>query len=194
MTRLTNNMREAIIENAIAKSTLPERFAALDKRAEKWREDVRIAALGGPAEAKKIEAANRRILKQLEKFPSDVVMEPFRTGHNLMANFAGERQWLEYADEQVVTAEPTFTADHPVTIERGEISNARDALNVERSEIEQLVAATVHSVTTIKKLLEVWPECVELIPSADAPMANLPAVPVPELNALIGLPSQGGAA
>lgn len=59
------------------------------------------------------------------------------------------------------------------------------------SQIEGEVYALVHSVSSVKKLLEVWPEAVEILPKhLSPPPTNLPTVVIEDLNARIGLPSE----
>ncbi|MFT7963069.1 Nmad5 family putative nucleotide modification protein, partial [Salmonella enterica] len=46
-------------------------------------------------------------------------------------------------------------------------------------------------VTTVKRLIEVWPESKELLPKeADKASTALPALRVEDLNKMIGLPSE----
>jgi hypothetical protein len=58
-------------------------------------------------------------------------------------------------------------------------------------EIEATVWAALNSVTTLKRLIEVWPESKELIPKdSDNAKAALPALRVEDLNRMIGLPTE----
>ena len=51
------------------------------------------------------------------------------------------------------------------------------------------VMATLNQFTTVKKLLEAWPESKDLIPdNVDEVKSLLPVVQVQDLNCLIGLP------
>ncbi|MFA2284800.1 Nmad5 family putative nucleotide modification protein, partial [Escherichia coli] len=51
--------------------------------------------------------------------------------------------------------------------------------------------AALNSVTTVKRLIEVWPESKELLPKeADKASTALPALRVEDLNKMIGLPSE----
>ncbi|ELV4980379.1 hypothetical protein SHB81_000001, partial [Escherichia coli] len=53
------------------------------------------------------------------------------------------------------------------------------------------VWAALNSVTTVKRLIEVWPESKELLPKeADKASTALPALRVEDLNKMIGLPSE----
>lgn len=83
----------------------------------------------------------------------------------------------------------TLLADDPLTAEFHAIHEEQQLLDKQRSALTANVRAAVQSVTTIKKLLEVWPEAAELIPEAVAPAKQLPALQREDLNAMIGLPS-----
>ncbi|MBZ7208083.1 hypothetical protein FMK66_11450 [Klebsiella michiganensis] len=64
-------------------------------------------------------------------------------------------------------------------------------LNARKKEIEATVWAALNSVTTLKRLIEVWPESKELIPeNSDNARASLPALKVEDLNRMIGLPTE----
>lgn len=61
-------------------------------------------------------------------------------------------------------------------------------------DIESTVWAALNSVTTTKRLIDVWPESKELIPDGvDTAKQTLPALKVEDLNRLIGLPTEQAA-
>ncbi|MBZ7312623.1 hypothetical protein FMK79_17585 [Klebsiella oxytoca] len=69
--------------------------------------------------------------------------------------------------------------------------NEEQKLNARAKEIESTVWAALNSVTTLKRLVEVWPESKELIPeSSDDARTTLPALKVEDLNRMIGLPTE----
>ena len=80
-------------------------------------------------------------------------------------------------------------ADHALTIEFEALEALRKQLEDERGTLRQNVRAAVNAVTTVAKLLAVWPEAAELLPTSAAPKPQLPAVNVQVLNAAIGLPT-----
>lgn len=59
-----------------------------------------------------------------------------------------------------------------------------------KEDVKHNVFVYVNSVSTVKRLLEIWPEAKDLIPQSEskAVQANLPAIPLEQLNALIGVP------
>lgn len=65
-----------------------------------------------------------------------------------------------------------------------------EELDSSAKSIKANVKAVVYSVNTTKRLVEVWPEAAELIPSEiEVVRAALPAIDFNNLNASIGIPS-----
>ncbi|MBE0015272.1 hypothetical protein FOT82_18030 [Raoultella planticola] len=84
-----------------------------------------------------------------------------------------------------------FGAEHEITKRFDEIINEEQKLNARAKEIEATVWAALNSVTTLKRLVEVWPESKELIPeNSDSVKSSLPALKVEDLNRMIGLPTE----
>lgn len=70
------------------------------------------------------------------------------------------------------------------------LDNVEADINKRESDLAHQVRAVVGSCTTVKKLLEIWPESKELIPTTlEEARPQLPAIQVAELNKLVGLPS-----
>lgn len=62
-----------------------------------------------------------------------------------------------------------------------------EKFNSKKEEIEGQVLAVVNSCTTVKKLLEVWPEGEQFIPAKQAIAAKPPAIETDALNKLLGV-------
>lgn len=87
-----------------------------------------------------------------------------------------------------------FGAEHEITKRFDEIINEEQKLNDRSKEIKATVWAALNSVTTLKRLVEVWPESKELIPeNSDSVKSTLPALKVEDLNRMIGLPTEEAA-
>ena len=87
-------------------------------------------------------------------------------------------------------AKPTLTADNPLVQKFLDAEKALQDLESSSRSIEENVKAVVYSVNTTKRLVEVWPEAAELIPSEiEVVRAALPAIDFNNLNASIGIPS-----
>jgi hypothetical protein len=83
-----------------------------------------------------------------------------------------------------------LSADHPLTVEFEALGTIEADLNDRRNKLKYDVRAMVNSVTTVARLLAVWPEAKELIPTYAVQPKNLPAVNVEQLNSAIGLPTE----
>ncbi|EOX6590414.1 Nmad5 family putative nucleotide modification protein [Escherichia coli] len=84
-----------------------------------------------------------------------------------------------------------FSAEHEITKRFDEICALQQKLEAKKKDIESNVWAALNSVTTVKRLIEVWPESKELLPKeADKASTALPALRVEDLNKMIGLPSE----
>ncbi|EGN7597853.1 Nmad5 family putative nucleotide modification protein [Escherichia coli] len=59
----------------------------------------------------------------------------------------------------------------------------------DETEIIQNVSAALNKVRTVKRLLDVWPEAKELLPTDAPPVPLAPAVHRETLNEMIGLPT-----
>lgn len=73
------------------------------------------------------------------------------------------------------------------------LDNDAKVLRAEYDELVETVTAQVKPVRTIKALLKVWPEVIELLPPADKPKPKSTelALDVSTLNAICGVPSDG---
>lgn len=78
--------------------------------------------------------------------------------------------------------------DGHIAVLRQKYKDRKDSLDEARKDAGSLVWAVLEKATTIKKLVEIWPEIEPFIPQdVTAPVVNLPAVPTEEINALLGL-------
>lgn len=193
MTRMTNNLRDAIVSAALDKCGYTAARVAYYKRKEEWSERVRLDSLGMPeAELLKIE---QRAKKEMAKAPEAVVNREgsLRRRSNLILNVAGQRDTVRFSgdEEKVSNFKHDMAFDHPLAVEREALINEDSRLSKWYSDVEAHVRAAVNAVNTVAQLLKAWPESKELIP-AHVPEAKsqLPAVQVADLNALIGLPSE----
>lgn len=201
MTRLNRRIKDDIISNAVIKAGIPEKKKALIKRRADWVENVRLAAIGGKEVDKKIQAIKKRFEKAVEELPKGIIeSDVFRTDYDIYLNVAGARFRAyfngkdNYRGDQVHKITPadfTIKADDPLAKEFTAIEAEEGAISEEESTIRVNVEGALSEVTTLKKLMEVWPEVKELLPSDLSPVKKqLPAVKSEDLNKLIGLPSE----
>lgn len=193
MTRMTNALRDAIVNSALDKCGYTAGRAAYIRRKEEWSEAVRLDALGMPeAELLKIE---QRARKEMSKAPEAIVNREasLRRRGSLILTVAGQRDtvWFPGDEEKVSNYKHELAFDHPLAVEREALINEDSRLSKWHSDVKAPVRAAVNAVNTIAQLLKAWPESKELIPEhVPGAKTQLPAVQAADLNALIGLPSE----
>lgn len=176
-TRLTNELRRRI-----SKAVLKHRFAADDQNIEEARPIV------GEAVYEVLYPTGSEERKHLE---ASLEGEHYRTKRKT-CHFPGNR-WVEIEFPKVLPffdkhANPiSFDANSDATSIYESYLAAERAVGEAKEEAGVKVWALLEQATTVKKLLEIWPEVEPFIPVDAAPTTRLPAVPVDEVNALLGL-------
>lgn len=196
--RITAEIRDGIIANAVA-----QRFAADKLQIAEQEEHVRQLT----AERDKVgyEAAFSEVdRKRLSAAPEGWF--PKSTSVKVAVEETNEVIQIQFAEAQRVPYEvhdnrhgthiaSIISPDHPYMAARNAVRDAKailDAMQKELSERERAlrsrVKAVVESVTSVARLVEVWPEVTELLPEVHAgPKGTLPALLIADLNAEIGL-------
>lgn len=201
--RLTKDIKTAILNAALKKAGIPDREAAIRNRYAEWAEAVRVRYVTPEAMAL-IEAA----VSANNAVPALLRSRSFNANVEIgirYANVAGMRRSVFFNGEinypndsgarvemqKIVPRdhEVTIEADDPLTEQLYAIDHDDAALKSEREQLTVSLWAVLDSVTTDKRLVEVWPEAVAFIPAAErAGTSNLPALPIADLNKMIGLP------
>ena len=200
MIRLNQKIRDKIVNNAIDKSGIQRKLDELQKSRADWVEECRVYLLGGHEQSKKMDAALKRINKTLIQFPKSCTAEPFNTNNYLTFNIGGRRVCVAYDGRMVnrykceiykITPgeELAIPVDHKLCHDFDELDRIEDEINNLKQDIIANARAVVCSVSTVKKLLEIWPEAKELLPKQEQKTV-LPALPIGEINRLVGLPSE----
>ncbi|CAL9960624.1 hypothetical protein VPHD292_0059 [Vibrio phage D292] len=214
MARLNKATKEKIVANAIAKSGVLNREAKNIKARAELADKCRIEVFGGKANLNKLIKA-AEVAKEAVKAVRDVSTRYhgnfkaiFLKQSRIQAAFGGMQTTLYYNGElhdvgdcsKCVYRSPapygylrslTVAADHPLTKEWGDIEAEQKIINDIRENISINTWAILNSVTTDKKLIEVWPEALELIPKDNgSPATNLPTTDVKSLNEMIGIPTE----
>jgi hypothetical protein len=111
---------------------------------------------------------------------------------HLDVRFHGEG-WYESID--LAKARPVFAREERSSIKLPEgspfkkkylaINAEGELIKDEMKALEQRANAIMASITTVKKLLEVWPEAEAYLPEEPPKVDNLPAIPVASLNEMI---------
>lgn len=195
MTRITNAMKDHIVQKALEKSGITAALAAEKEKRFDWIERARIEVLGGKAKAKEYDAINAKFQKQYDDLPRDlrgIARSLINESSTLRLNLAGANLRLKMRGYAVAPSDQrAITADNPLCQEFYNLEAELESLNKRNADVRFQVRATIDKFGTVKRLLEAWPEAKELLP-AEAPQAKsqLPAVPVADLNKLVGLPSE----
>lgn len=157
---------------------------------------------------------NRELLKRAEKAFGEMayndiyskkvrdLMQALPTGYlpetsNLLCRFGSTEGRLSFEKEKRVPAKhdrysavaKIFPGDHKLTQQYLDLSKQQKELNAQYKETREQIKAILYSVTTLKRLQEVWPECEPFIKDMlITKKPALPAVPVKEVNKSLGLP------
>jgi hypothetical protein len=203
MIRLNQDIRSAIVTNAVAMSPIPKRKSDLKKRRAALAEELRLLSVGGKTIDDEIQKTIKKIKALMEKVPEQVLSgNPlFRRDYDVGVNVGGQRRTFHFNGDSFCNEEKIYkiVGESYVIIDGGSLIHeeilAIDAEdeNIQSSELDlrHNVRAMVDSFKTVEALIKAWPECEELIPRY-VPHANpnLPAVIPEQLNKLIGLPSE----
>lgn len=196
--KLTKAIKQAIVDAAIKKAGILDREAIICKRYADFAESVRRAVVTDE-QLELIEKAKAAS----ELVDSSLRESRFRPNahYYIQLNAAGTRRtfyWCgaqdwdsanDIKDTRITPDEVTLKADSKFMETLNAIDRDADAIKAEREHLDLSLWATLNSVTTDKKLYEIWPEAVAFVPAAEqAASPNLPALPIAELNKLIGLP------
>lgn len=193
MTRITKELREMMVTNAVRKAGIFDRLEKLAEARHEFAESARVDALGGPAAAAAITALQAQQRALAASVPECVRAggELINTSNSIYLNIAGMAYRASWIGFRPTPYCHKLMAGHPLVQLFLDIEAQSKALDAEREQLEAQVRAALGSFTTVNKLLAAWPEAAELLPeySPAKPKATLPAVPVADLNKLIGLPS-----
>lgn len=97
--------------------------------------------------------------------------------------FDTERRFQDQTERCSLVLEP----DDPLGASIAEhIADKRDNRE-KRQQLKSQLRCVLHSVTTVKKLLEVWPEAAQFTEQLDLSEPQLPALPIDDLNKKLGL-------
>lgn len=208
MTRLNVSMRKDMATKALAVAGTDAELTALVTRRATLAEAIRVDALGGLEGIAAIEKAAKSIkakmandiFNKVSGFRVKLAEEDYDLNH---INLGGMRVTLQFSGQTDAWPSDTrvmkcpipisSTINHPAdsefTIEFLAVESDYKALMAKREGIYLQVKAALDPFTTVKKLLEAWPEAEELLPDdIDETKPQLPAILTKDLNCLIGLP------
>ena len=201
MAKLTNTLRDTIVQKALDMSPLTKQRAKLLKQQYAVSERIRVHALGGKKKAEELQAINDDMTKLASDQPSEL-KDLFSTcnltrRHGIRISIGGQFRFADfgYKDNNNVIYRISLngvglSVDHPLAIKHvalhDQLSDIKDKIDDLRIEIQ----AVVYNLNSTKQLIELWPEAAELIPFVHGINRKLlPAIQVTTLNAAIGLPA-----
>lgn len=112
-------------------------------------------------------------------------------GAERISDKGGNRLELPFPSKFKGQCMKVYDASHPLAEEFRNLQVEQEALVAEVEKAQRTMKATLESVTTVKKLIDVWPEVEEFARPYlynGERKAILPAIPRAELNAALGLP------
>lgn len=200
-TRLNRAIRDQIVENALTKSGINTELETLTAEKHEWAEAVRVHVNG--ATDKTLLQHEKNIAAVIAGLPKNV--RPYAGDHSLSrgtadyVNLGGLKVRIEFYDAagepedriRTTVRLPVVVADHKLAKQFHDMEARRTDIAARGKTLEAQVRAVVNSATTVGKLLDVWPESIELLPTTlGRVLSNLPAVVVSDLNRMVGLPSE----
>ncbi|EAA6070257.1 hypothetical protein DQY91_22380 [Salmonella enterica subsp. enterica] len=205
--RLTNNARDKIVVAAMNKSGFPKRLKEARANVEKIKMECLIAAFGGLKPYRRLVDRFNTIEEKIKALKDEGILvrssREYSTWNADKMNLAGMN--VSYPNHSVLSmpefeglsfirladgTKPTLTADNPLVQKFLDAEKVVEELDSSAKSIKANVKAVVYSVNSTKRLVEVWPEAAELIPSdIEVVRAALPAIDFNNLNASIGIPS-----
>ncbi len=203
--RLTKNIREALMKKLITRA-FQERAQAMVERQCDFAHRVYQDALEPHLEH--IAAVPEGWLPTDDdikvSFGSDYAQLDFGSGFSYSVHHAlrsaGAKALTGKAGNRVERRFPSkfrgqcckvYDHAHPLTEEFRNLTVEQEALVADIEKAQRVTKATLESVTTVKKLIEVWPEVEEFAKhylDNGERRAVLPAIPWADLNAQLGLP------
>ena len=207
MSRLNKSIREGIINNAIEACGYNRRNESLIKRRANLANDVRLFAIGGEEKEREVIEKFNRINKHLKSNEDNLIsceLSLADKDDEVYVNFSGMAVNLSFNGlverggdlvyKNFVSSRynnrVSITRDNPLYSEFEAVESEQKVIKDIKSQVVAEVTAMVNSVTTIKKLIEVWPESKELLPEEQSCQSTALVADVNRLNAVIGLPKE----
>lgn len=206
--RLTNDARDKIIAAAMEKSGFPKRLEEARANVEKIKMECLIASFGGLKPYRRLVDRFNTIEEKIKALKDEGILakssRDYSTWNADKMNLAG--MTVSYPKHSVLSLpefeglrfirksnndKPTLLADNPLVQKFLDAEKVVEELDSSAKGIKANVKAVVYSVNSTKRLVEVWPEAAELIPSEiEVVRAAVPAINFESLNASIGIPSE----
>lgn len=179
MTRLTNEVRHQVMTRLLERS-FSKRFEALETEEHALAHEVYNDIY--PPE---IQAQMQALPAGFLPVETSIYCRFGRDYHVLdFGGMAGKRM----ADKHAGIVAKGYPASSHLTMKYIKFASKRNALRDERNQAEATAREILYGVSTVEKLLKTWPECKPFVESVTpVPKPLPPALPIPEINAMLGL-------
>lgn len=198
MSRLSNVMRQQIVKAACDKAGFMARRNDVLVEIDEIKFKMLIEYWGGTEKYAQLERKIKEVrtkTKTLNELGINInVSKEWQSYHTDGMNIAGMAMcYPSENDNRIIIKkynERMVVPQGPLVEELMDKTKEAEDLYSADKDVTVNVTALVNSVTTVKKLIEVWPESAELIPSeVESIKKQLPAINMSSLNAAIGIPS-----
>lgn len=192
--RLNKSDKEDIARKARNLSPLNKKLEDAIKDQYVVAEKLRIYSLGGQDKADEYQAVADKIQKLSDALPDHVATSGVGVHISSYVYYLAPntryRDGMALSGPKIVSKEnANLDTGDPLLTEIEAVIEAKSKIQQELREVEATVYASIAGITTVKKLLDTWPEAKELLhPDMLQPKAMLPAMQTIKLNKLIGLP------
>lgn len=190
MTRLTNNIKKTICENAINQSPTVQQI----KNTEQKLKELAIEIYNDNVTSEQLEKAFK-IQETINSLPFERRwwgdQNWFVRHCYLYVNFGGMEGKLDFPENEFrlcLEEIPTYSGDHEFSKRYLELQNKLDNLLKQKDDLHTEITAILNSCTTVKKLQQIWAESVNFIDNIETvPSNTLPAIVVADLNKKLGV-------
>lgn len=185
MTRLTNSIKEEILEEALNFKFSKEE-AEIEKKRKELANDV----------------YNDIYSKKTQEIMTGIPKGYLPTDVDCYVQFCNEYTRVFWGDRRLIAykhcntnAVKVYNETHKLTLKFLAIKEEYRDWRHRRSNARLSISTILNSVSTVKKLIEVWPEGKRFIKNLEAEKVALPALPIAEVNKMLGLiPVEGAQA
>lgn len=191
--RLTQAIRSKIVLNAMRKSPINKQLEKVREQKKELGELIRIEALGGEEKAKEYDAIFMQLEELRKKLPDNMLTHTvgIYISSSILVAIEGSYSRFEFPNVvPCISNSYTIDKDSKLHSRAVHLLAEEERLQKELIELRNDVKASIDGITTLKRLLDSWPEAAELLPKdVNKPVVHLPAMRTDQLNKLIGLPT-----
>ena len=192
-TRLTNDIREAITKAALAHRFADDVKALIDAKAEfatsVWEDLYKKADRQKMAELPEGWLPEpEHIAVQFGQGFARVYFNGYTYGQIAQATDYRREDTKRVMSKHKGGCAKVYEASHPLSTKHAEIEAKERDLREAYELAKRQTGAALSSVTTIKRLIETWPEIAPFAERYETEKPSLPALPTQQLNKILDLP------